>query len=449
MRSSWQKYLDVNVPRYTSYPSALQFTTDVGPDAYGRALQGLTSDEPVSLYIHIPFCKQLCWYCGCNMRVENRPERITAYVDDLIDELAIIGGRVDGRGTLSQVHFGGGTPNTLSDDDLSRIMAAIEHGFGPLRGIPVAMEIDPRLAVAGQPARLAAAGVTRFSIGVQDFDPAVQEAINRVQPFDMVARCMSELRDAGADDISLDLLYGLPSQTICTFRRTVEQVIALAPDRVSLFGYAHMPSRLRHQRLMDEDTMPSRAVRPVLSETAAVALEAAGFERIGFDHFAKPGTAIAIAARDQRLNRNFQGFTEDQAQVVIGAGISAISTVHGVVAQNCKSPRTYHDMIACGDLPIERGLVTTLEEEDLGDWLKRLLCDMRGSLAQYCDVVGASREECDRLLERLKPLVRDGILTITGDTIAIHEDAKPLARVVAAAFDPYVQGDTQFASPAV
>jgi oxygen-independent coproporphyrinogen-3 oxidase len=449
MRTAWKPYLERNVPRYTSYPSALQFSEAVGPADLTRRLRGVGQYEPVSLYVHIPFCKQLCWYCGCNMRVENRYERIATYVDDLLGELSLLGAQLAGHGRLTQVHFGGGTPNTLSARDVERILNAIEQAFGLTDDTPIAMEIDPRLCADFQAAKLARLGVTRFSIGVQDFSDNVQRAINRVQPYAMVEDCISQLRGAGIADISLDLLYGLPEQTLCGFLRTVEQAITLAPDRISLFGYAHMPTRLRHQRLIDEGTLPTRQMRTALAEGAAARLVAAGYRRIGFDHFALPASPIARAAARHSLNRNFQGYTEDQADIVLGAGVSAISSVHGLISQNTKSLIAYRDMVAAGDLPVARGVIATLEEEDLGDWLKRLLCDLRASLSRYFEITGADGAGCNAVLARLGPLIADGLVRIDDDEIVIAEEAAPLARVVASVFDPYVEDTKAFASPAV
>ncbi|MEM6747910.1 MAG: oxygen-independent coproporphyrinogen III oxidase [Pseudomonadota bacterium] len=449
MRTAWQKYLTLNVPRYTSYPSALQFTNDVGGDEHARSLRAIGEDEPVSLYVHIPFCRQLCYYCGCNMRVENSDRRIRSYVDDLIDEIAIIGGTLSGRNALSHIHFGGGTPNILAGEDVERLLTAVEAVFDSLDTVPIAMEVDPRLSNADQITDLVELGVTRFSIGVQDLDPQVQKAINRIQPLSMVEACMRDLRHAGVSDISLDVLYGLPHQTLCTFRRTIDEVVKLAPDRVSLFGYAHMPSKLPHQRLIPEEMMPARSLRHVLAEDAALRLESAGYERIGFDHFARPGTAIAEAAKGQRLNRNFQGFTEDQAGIVIGVGASAISSVHGLIVQNEKNLPAYRDKIARGQLPVAKGVVASARDQDIGEWLKRLLCDMRGSMDAYLDAIDGSGAEQSQVMERLLPLVADDVVAIEGDDIVIHPDARPLARVVAATFDPYALGQSRFASPAV
>jgi oxygen-independent coproporphyrinogen-3 oxidase len=449
MRPTWHRYLDRNVPRYTSYPSALAFRDGLEAAPYEKALAGIGRDEPVSLYLHVPFCKQLCWYCGCNMKVENRDERIAAFTEHFLEEIELVGGKLGGRGRISQVHFGGGTPNTLCEADLIRVVAALRENFPLRETTPLVMEIDPRLAGAKQIEALDRAGITRFSIGVQDFDLDVQKAINRVQPFELVAKVVGELRHHGADDISLDVLYGLPRQTLCRFRRTIEQVIALSPERVSLFGYAHMPSRLKHQRLIREEELPGRSLRIALEEMAASMLMEAGYGRIGFDHYARPGTPLFEAAKSHRLHRNFQGFTEDPAQNVVALGPSAISSVHGVFAQNAKNIRTYAEAVERGRLPIERGVIATLEEEDIGRWIERLLCDLEGDLKQYCALTGTDPAVWERTSSALRPLIEDGIVRIEDDRVLIENEAKPLARLVASMFDPAVQGGLEFASPAV
>lgn len=449
MNPAWHKYLSSNVPRYTSYPSALGFSENVGPAEYSKALEEIGQYEPVSLYLHIPFCKQLCWYCGCNMRVENSYERIERYVDDLISEIEYVGARLRGRGSISYVHFGGGTPNILRIADTERLLAAIEQQFGLTDATPVAMEVDPRLCNTLQAAHLAKLGINRFSLGVQDFDPDVQDAINRVQSYELVEQCIDEMREAGVPDISLDVLYGLPDQKICSFRRTIDQVISLHPDRVSLFGYAHMPSKFRHQQLIDSAALPDRSMRVTLAEAAASQLMAAGYERIGFDHFALPETPLAKASHHYRLNRNFQGFTEDPAQVVLGFGTSAISSVHGLIVQNTKSLREYPEFVAERGLASAKGLVSTLEEEDLGDWIRRLLCDLRASLPRYYEITGLEGEEMEQLLSELYVLHNDGVIRFEDDQIVINENAKALSRSVAAVFDPQVSPEQKFASPAV
>lgn len=449
MRAGWTKFLETNVPRYTSYPSALAFSAQVGPDEHVAALRQIGAYELTSLYLHVPFCRQLCWYCGCNMRVERQSAPIAAYTDLLIAELRLIGQHLRGHGRLTQIHFGGGTPNTLSANDISRVLTAVEAFLGLNGQTPIAMEIDPRLCSPVQAAQLARLGISRISIGVQDFAPEVQLAINREQPFALVADCVARLREAGIADISFDLLYGLPHQTVCRFRQTLTQAISLAPDRVSLFGYAHLPARLPHQRLIKTDALPGRALRATLAEIAAAQLVAAGYERVGFDHFARPETSIATAARNKRLNRNFQGFTDDCADVVIGAGLSAISSVHGVLSQNTKDLRTYERRIRADAMATDRGVIATPDQQRIGNWISSLLCDMRASLPQYLAITQTEADAFDRVLIRLQPFLDEDVVSVADGDLIIHAEATPLARVVAALFDPSVGATAGFASPAV
>ncbi|NHK26313.1 oxygen-independent coproporphyrinogen III oxidase [Parvularcula flava] len=448
MKEAWKKYLDQSVPRYTSYPSALFFgPMDAAP--YRHALREIAPYEPVSLYIHVPFCKQLCWYCGCNMRVENRYERTKPYMDALKTEIHQVAAELGGRGRTSQLHFGGGTPNFLHAEDLITILDEIENAFGLTDGTPVAIELDPRLSSPDSIANLARIGITRMSIGVQDFDPFVQAAINRIQPYELVHDCVAAMRQSGIGDISFDLLYGLPRQDERTFRETLRKTLSLAPDRVSLFGYAHLPERLRHQRLIDDAELPGRAERSALAELGAETLAAAGYRRIGFDHFALPHTAIARADSTARLNRNFQGFTEDPARSVIGLGPSAISSVHGVHAQNDKSITTYSKKLRDSQWATSRGIVSTPEQRLVGDWIHGLLCRHAACLADYFNITDSDEAAMESLMDRLAPLHRDGLVHLSGDRLTIEPEARLLSRVVAAIFDPAVQESGSRLSTAV
>lgn len=241
MKDRWLKYLSRQAPRYTSYPSALRFDGSVDSDLYAEKLRSVGQYEPLSVYVHIPYCRQLCWYCGCNMRVENNYERIRTYVTALLDEIRMVGGVMSGRGRIASVHFGGGTPNILVADDLASILDVIEGEFGLTDDARLAIELDPRLLRKGDVRWLADLGFHRMSLGVQDFDIGVQWAINRVQRFEMVASCVRDMRDAGVTDISFDLLYGLPKQSLESFGDTIDKAISLSPDRMAIFGYAHLP----------------------------------------------------------------------------------------------------------------------------------------------------------------------------------------------------------------
>jgi len=441
MKQSWMPYLSLRAPRYTSFPSALHFDDSVGADAYRARLETCPPYEAISLYVHVPFCRQLCWYCGCNMRVERNYARAEAYVDALICELEMVGQALEGRGHPVSVHFGGGTPNFLSVDDLSRILFAIECTVGLTDDAPLAIEVDPRLLAAGDVTALAETGFSRMSIGIQDFDPVVQSLINREQSFDLVEACVSEMRSVNITDISFDLLYGLPGQTPERFADTLDKVVALSPDRVSVFGYAHLPAALPNQRLIDETQLPDDTLRAVLMMQADETLIREGYRRIGFDHYAKPDNGLARAAREGRLRRNFQGFTDDVADTLLGFGATAISFIDGLYIQNEKTIKGYEAAIAGGCLPAARGIVRSASDNVFAKTIADLLCqgetDLRPVLA------ASTAAHANGICAHLECFAKDGIISWQQDKVRLSPEAYALARVVATAFDPYVPEGTR------
>ncbi|WP_306253434.1 oxygen-independent coproporphyrinogen III oxidase [Parvularcula sp. IMCC14364] len=436
----WQKYLLSNAPRYTSFPSALFFDDRVNGDVLSGALAQIAPYEPVSLYLHVPFCQQLCWYCGCNMSVENNYDRAAHYTQTLIREIELAARHLEGRGEVVSIHFGGGTPNFLSREDLGKIFDAVELNLGLTDKTHIAMEVDPRYCPPGLIRSLAAFGVNRFSIGVQDFDIRVQAAINRIQPYELIEECVAEMRASGIDDISFDLLYGLPHQSTKVFASTLEKAESLSPDRISLFGYAHLPARLKHQRLIRDEDLPDRDARYALSQQADSYLVEHGYCRVGFDHFAKPDNPLAYAAMTGNLRRNFQGFTDDIAENVIGLGVSAISLVKGVYAQNAKRTDQYTRLIEAGELAVEKGWVRSAEDETCGRIISDLLCFRSTNLNDYYPVAEAtSPSKLAGIRARLSPYIEDGIAVWEDGKIIIPEQARAFSRVVAAAFDPYIE----------
>ena len=436
MKRNWQKYQSRRAPRYTSYPSALCFTDAVGPDRYARALASIGLYEPVALYVHIPFCRQLCWYCGCNMRVENRYERAVGYVQALTDEIRIIGGLLGGRGRPTTVHFGGGTPNFLGPEDLALILDAIEMEAGLTDDARLGIELDPRLVAEGDIASLAALGFSRMSLGVQDFDAEVQAAINRIQSFEMIENCVGLMREAGVNDVSFDLLYGLPRQTLNSFAETIGKTIALAPDRIAIFGYAHLPEALPRQRLIDSEDLPDASMRADLAALSDEMLVSAGYRRVGFDHYAKPDNPLAVAMREGRLRRNFQGFTDDIAETTIGLGASAVSFINGVYAQNHKDLRDYHAALAARRLPTAKGVVQTFADKACAAAVADLLCRFQADLSGLFACV--SGEEKDRIIQSLTQLYHDDVIKFSDNIVKINEEARYLCRIVAASIDPRV-----------
>ncbi|MFZ5619099.1 MAG: oxygen-independent coproporphyrinogen III oxidase [Pseudomonadota bacterium] len=435
MKASWRKYLGIRAPRYTSYPSALRFSAQVTDADYAARLGEVRLYEPLSLYIHVPFCRQLCWYCGCNMRVENDYARALRYVGALTREIQLVGERLNGAGRPLSAHFGGGTPNYLNVDEIAEILGAIELELGLTDSTRLAIELDPRLIGEGDIERLAGLGFNRMSLGVQDFDPDVQAAINRVQSYDLVESAVGEMRRVGVNDISFDLLYGLPKQTLQGFAVTLGDTIALSPDRVAVFGYAHLPAALPRQRMIDETVLPPGDLRADLAELADDMLVAAGYRRVGFDHYAKPDNPLARADHEGRLRRNFQGFTDDLAETTLGFGASAIGYVGGLYAQNAKTLADYYKAIDAGRLATARGLLLSPRDMTIAKAIRDLLCRSR---ADVTDVLAAvSPKEANAICASLDRLEADGVIEWRNNTVALKPEARPLSRVAAMALDPY------------
>lgn len=436
MKKQWQKYQAHRAPRYTSYPSALSFDDSVGPERYGKALSSIGLYEALSVYIHIPFCAQLCWYCGCNMRVENRYDRVMPYVMSLQDEIRMVGGQLGGRGRPISLHFGGGTPNFLLSSDIAQILDSIEMELGLTDDARLAIELDPRLVREGDIASLADLGFSRISLGIQDFDPKVQKAINRIQSYEMIENCVGLAREAGINDLSFDILYGLPHQTQTSFATTVAKAISLSPDRLAIFGYAHLPSALPRQRMIEESALPDPVLRAELSEIADEMLVAAGYRRIGFDHYAKPDNPLTVAMREGALRRNFQGFTDETARTCIGLGASAVSYVNGLYAQNEKSVKDYQEAVAARRLPCAKGVVRTPLDNVCAAAISDLLCRSHADLSGVFASVGETHRR--RMLNSLGELENDGVIKFnqTDKIIEILPEAYGLCRIVAAAIDP-------------
>jgi oxygen-independent coproporphyrinogen III oxidase len=333
MQSNWLKYLDRRLPRYTSYPTAVQFDPGIDAEAYERWLAALPADAPVSLYLHVPFCAELCLYCGCHTTVARRHAPVAAYAELLEREIELIGARLAGQ-TVTHIHFGGGTPTMLQPNELMRIMAALHARFRITRATEIAIEIDPRSLTRAHIAALADMGVHRASLGVQDFEPRVQEAIGRRQSIEQTARAADGLREAGIVHINLDLMYGLPQQTVATVTDTAERALKLRPDRIALFGYAHVPWMKRHQKLIPDAALPGSNERFAQSRAAADVFVGSGYQHVGLDHFARAGDPLAERQREGRLHRNFQGYTTDETSNLIGFGPSAIGSLPGGYVQN-------------------------------------------------------------------------------------------------------------------
>jgi oxygen-independent coproporphyrinogen III oxidase len=440
--------LDTNGPRYTSYPTADRFHEGYTDAHYAQALAAraalarLNAAPPLAIYVHLPFCESVCYYCACNKVVTRHHGRAAEYLDALEREMALHVQALGVRQRVTQLHFGGGTPTFLSDVELSRLIAAIGLAFDLAPDAECGIEVDPRTATPERLRHLAALGFNRVSFGVQDFDADVQQAVHRVQPFEQVEALMRSAREIGFASINVDLIYGLPRQRPETFARTIARVIALAPDRIALYGYAHLPERFKPQRRIVTAELPDGGARLAMLGHAIKAFAGAGYDYIGMDHFARPDDALAIAKQQGRLHRNFQGYTTQPECDLLGLGVSAIGRVGATHAQNAKTLDGYYGAINNGRFATVRGL--TLNEDDL---LRRkiimdLMCRGRLDFAEVqaefgIDVASAFSAE----LRRLQGLAEHGLVTVTEHAIDVTAAGWYVVRAVAAAFDRYLGND--------
>lgn len=441
MHPNLVKYLDRRIPRYTSYPTVVQFTSDIGASTYECWLAALRATDSVSIYIHIPFCAELCLYCGCHTTVARGYTPIAAYVELLEREIALVGG-IAGRCKASHVHWGGGTPTMLTPQDFMRVMAAIEAHFTMAPQTELAIEIDPRTLTRGHVAAFSSAGITRASVGVQDFEPRVQRAVRRVQSLDQTARTIDWLRGAGANSINLDLMYGLPYQTVETITRTAQCALALQPQRIAIFGYAHVPWMKRHQRLLPERELPATMERVAQARAAADVLVSAGYQAIGLDHFAASDDELVRYQRAGKLHRNFQGYTTDQSRNLIGFGTSAIGTLQDGYVQNAVSTPSYRDAIRKDRLATMRGYALAGEDRLRGDIIERLMCDLCVDLDERCGLYDRNVNDFASELSRIDDLVRDGLVRRSGGKLSVPETKRHFVRAVCAVFDEHLSDDT-------
>ncbi len=428
---------DRRVPRYTSYPPATRFHQGVGAATYRRWLEETPKDASLSLYLHIPYCENLCWFCGCHTKMVRRYEPIATYLELLGREIDLIAQILGERRCVHNVHWGGGTPTIMLADDILVLTERLRRRFAFASGAEFAVEIDPRGLTADRVSALAAAGVTRASLGVQDVSPAVQRAVNRHQPFAVTARAAAWLRDAGIDALNVDLMYGLPQQTVARVVATVEAVLTLKPQRVAVFGYAHVPWMKRHQRMIDQTTLPGPVDRFAQFAAASRRLGNAGYVAVGLDHFARPDDTLADAARNGGLRRNFQGYTTDEASVLLGFGASAIGMLPQGYVQNAVPVHAYRDAIEAGAPAVTRGIALDAEDRLRRDAIERLMCDGAVDLAAICRRHGCEADHFAPELVRLAPLGADGLVAVEGNRVRVSDDGRPLVRTLCAVFDDY------------
>ncbi|MBM1170823.1 oxygen-independent coproporphyrinogen III oxidase [Microvirga arabica] len=439
---------DQRVPRYTSYPTAPHFSPDVQAATYSQWLSELSPRARLSLYLHVPFCAELCLYCGCNTTVARTYGPVASYVDLLEQEIELVAGHLPGHMDVAHIHWGGGTPTILSPEDLKRIMLLLSRTFAIGSGAEIAVEIDPRTITPGHVEALGSAGLNRASLGVQDFDPLVQKTIKRIQSFEQTAKVARWLRETGVTGLNLDLMYGLPYQTSDSVVRSVSLALELDPDRIALFGYAHVPWMKRHQALLPEEALPDAVARVEQSTAAASALLRAGYVQIGIDHFAKPSDSLALRQREGRLHRNFQGYTTDEATALIGFGTSAIGSLPLGYVQNAPTTVAYREAISKGQLPVVRGAALTKDDCLRRAIIERLMCDLSVDLEEIAARHSKTTDFTPELAA-IDELAREGLVTRRGHSIGIPEDSRLLVRNVCAVFDRYLDSSAARHSRAV
>ncbi|MFT6581957.1 MAG: oxygen-independent coproporphyrinogen-3 oxidase [Alphaproteobacteria bacterium] len=429
---------DRRVPRYTSYPTAPHFSPNVTAARYKDWLSGLDPDAPISLYLHIPFCQEMCWYCGCNTRATRRHRPVAAYQQRLLQEIHLAADALPAHINVSHVHFGGGSPNMLTPTEFATILASIRSRFNFTDAAEIAVEIDPRTTSDAFIDACATSGVTRLSLGVQDLNEAVQKAVNRVQSFEKISTIAARAKQGGIVDINIDLMYGLPGQTTDNVLKTMGRVLSLAPSRLALFGYAHVPWMKPHMRLIDEAALPDAEARWAQSTAASEYLRAHGYRQIGMDHFARNDTPLAHAAQRGTLRRNFQGYTTDEATTLIGLGASSIGQTPQGYAQNDPDVRRWSAAIESGAFATVKGCTTGPDDHMRRDIIERLMCDMEVDAAAVATEHGFQRADIQASLDALTPMARDDLLNLDGATVRMTEKGKPLVRAAAAAFDQYL-----------
>ena len=435
MKDAWIPFAARAVPRYTSYPTAADFSPETG-EAQTRAwMAAVPPGAAVSAYLHIPFCEKLCWYCGCATSVPNGYRRVGEYTDLLLKEISLRAEAMGPHGGIGHLHFGGGSPNILSPGDFLGLVDAARRGFGIRSDAEIAVELDPRTMQAGQVAAYARAGVNRVSLGVQTLADDVQQAINRIQPRGMVVSLIEELRAAGIRAINMDLMYGLPYQTTQHVAQAAAFAAEMGAARVSVFGYAHVPWFAKHQRAIDENSLAGMRERFTQARIAAMTLEAAGYVAIGLDHFARADDPLATAAREGRLRRNFQGYTDDPCETLIAMGATAISQFREGFSQNLKDRRAWGEAIRAGRLPAERGIAITPDDALRARAIETLMCGLEVDVAAVCEAMGMRDDSLDDALESARVLEAAGLCHVSGSVITVPEAARIMLRTVAQCFD--------------
>jgi len=441
---------DVNGPRYTSYPTANHFAESLPLAALTQTLQNLPQQQDLSLYIHVPFCDTICYYCACNKIVTNNRKHAVRYLDYLFREMQQVAATLGNRRRVSQIHFGGGTPTYLSDQQLSETFSHIRQHFELADDLECSIEIDPRTVTSARVEHLVELGINRISLGVQDFDPAVQQAVNRIQSVADTSAIMDAARARGIQSISMDLIYGLPLQTNESFARTLDQVVALSPDRISLYSYAHLPNRFKTQKQINVVELPTATTKLSLLQMAIERFSQAGYEYVGMDHFAKREDGLIRALDDGTMHRNFQGYTTHGDCELIGLGVSAISQVNDLYSQNAKTLEDYYIHLDSGRLPVERGIQLTADDQIRRDLIVNLMCrfsiDIRGfERAHKIDFTHYFQKE----LQALQSFIDDGLVQYGDGSLSVSAAGRFFIRNICMVFDAYLSPSTSGFSKAI
>ncbi len=431
-------------PRYTSYPTAPQFTgtfTEAALRKHAQRSNGQMPPRPLSLYIHIPYCSSPCLYCGCNRLISRDPEKGAVYLQRLQHEIELVAPLFDRRRQVIQLHLGGGTPNFLRPGQIADLLGTLQEHFNLSDSATrdFSIELDPRFVANGDIEQLARLGFNRASLGVQDFAPEVQRAINRIQGIDQTLATLAACRQNGFRSVNVDLIYGLPRQTVSGFSSTLDTLLAVKPDRFAIYGYAHLPQLFKAQRRIETTELPDAQAKLQLLRLAIERLGAAGYRYIGMDHFALPEDDLSLAQQNGALHRNFMGYTTHANCDLVGLGVSAISHIGASFSQNARELPAWEAALDQDRLPLWRGLELSFDDEIRADVIQQLMCrgeiDMAAIERRYCiDFVSY----CAAALEQLRPLVADGLVTIVGDYISATQRGRLLVRVIAMCFDRYL-----------
>ena len=429
---------DYSVPRYTSYPTAPNFNDKINNDTYESWLKKLDKNKKISLYIHIPFCSSLCYFCGCHTSVVNKYKPIENYVSLLLKEIEILGEKLESKFDISHIHFGGGTPSILKGAELWLIMQSIKKRFNILKDCKIAMEIDPRFFKQNLTIILNDCGFDRISIGVQDFSRKVQTLINRGQSFEITEETINHLRENNISNINIDLIYGLPKQTVRTFTDTLEKISILRPERISAFGYAHVPWMKKHQRLIKAKPLDNEN-RLKFYSLASNYFLSNGYEPFGIDHFAVKSSSIIQNLKNRKLHRNFQGYTEDDAEVLIGIGASSISSLPNGYVQNITQITDYIRALKKNKLPISRGYELKTEDKIYSIVIKELMCYLNVDLKQVTKKFSKDINLFSSNIKKLKPFIDAGYVEFQNFVLSIKPEARPLVRIICSVFDQYFE----------